>query len=116
MTAHIHVENELMGRTKWSHPYNYDPILQWAGGADPNGTVYTDRLLSWDYKKHDELCEKHFGDRGQYWSNRKPQTIEAFLRDYLDAPGLVLCVVTEHCNQSTGFPVWRLDYRKDTQP
>jgi len=101
-------------RSKLTHPYNYDPILQWQGGAEPNGTVYTDRLWQWDHAKHDQLCKTHFGDAAQYWDRRSPEAIEAFLRDYLGDPGLALCVVTEHCNQATGFPLWRLDYRKSS--
>ena len=111
----IYVDGANSGvRTKSSHPYSYDPILQWQGDAEPNGTVYTDRLWQWDHVKHDELCKQHFGDAGQYWGNRKSEAIEAFLRDYLGAPDLVLCTVTEHCNQATGFPLWRLDYRKSS--
>ena len=101
-------------RSKLTHPYNYDPILQWKGSGEPTGTVYTDRLLQWDYAKHNELCMKHFCDVSQYWDGRHPKAIEAFLRDYLDAPELVLCAITEHCNQATGFPLWRLDYRKSS--
>lgn len=103
----------VLNRTKFTHPYNYDPILQWHNrNGEPNGTVYTDRLLQWDYAKHNDLCEKHFGNKAQYWDNRDPVKVEAFLRDYLNAPDLILCAITEHCNQATGFPLWRLDYQK----
>lgn len=99
-------------RTKLSHPYSYDPITIWVGGGKAEDTVYTDRLFQWDHAKHDRLCEKHFGNRGQYWSEREPSKIEAFLRDYIGDPSVTLCCVTEYCNQATGYPVWRLDYRK----
>lgn len=108
----IIIDGKETVRTKFTHPYSYDPILQWRGSEVANGTVYTDRLLQWDYDKHNRLCEKHFGNRGQHWDNRDPAKVEAFLQDYLNEPGLKLCSITEHCNQASGFPLWRLDYRK----
>lgn len=98
-------------KTKHTHPYNYDPIVQFRGPGESNGNIYTDRLLAWDRQKHDHLCEKHFGDRGQYWDRRAPEAIESFLRDWLDDPALALCRVTEHCNVANGFPVWHLEYQ-----
>lgn len=100
-------------RTKQTHPYSYDPITQYRNPAvEPNGTIYTDRLLQWDFKKHDVLCEKHFGNRGQHWEGRSPKKIEAFLRDWCDDTGLHLCAVIEYCNVATGYPTWRLDYHR----
>lgn len=98
-------------RTKQSHPYSYDPITQFLDSSvKPNGTIYTDRLLQWDFKKHDLLCEKHFGNRGQCWEGRAPKKIEAFLRDWCENDGLQLAAVIEYCNVATGYPTWRLDY------
>jgi hypothetical protein len=99
-------------RTKFSHPYNYDPFTMWSGKDTPDGSVYTDRLYQWDPKKHDDLCTKHFGNCGQYWDYRSVDKIQDFLRDYLDAPELKLCEVQEHCNQATGYPLWFFSYRK----
>lgn len=99
-------------RTKSTHPYSYDPIVQWRSNNEPTGTVYTDRLFRWDDAKHDALCLNHFGDAGQYWHRREPAKVEAFLREYLNRPALVLCAITEQCNQASGFPLWRLDYRE----
>ena len=108
----IIIDGEAMLRTKLTHPYSYDPFLIYRGPEVANGTVYSDRLLRWDYDKHNRLCEKHFGNRGQYWDDRDPAKVEAFLQDYMDAPGLKLCSITEYCNPSNGYPYWRLDYRK----
>lgn len=99
-------------RTKMTHPYSYDPFTMWRGPDEPDGSVYTDRLFQWDHEKHDRLCMKHFGNKGQYWDHRDTDAIQAFLRDYLDAPNLVLCEVQEHCNQATGYPCWCFTYRK----
>lgn len=101
-------------RSKHSHPYSYDPILIWGDEhAESSGSVYTDRLLQWDFDKHDELCKKHFGNKGQYWNDRDPKLIEAFMRDWTDNQNLTLVFVTEFCNQSNGYPCWLLGYKED---
>jgi len=102
-------------RTKETHPYNYDPFTTWLGSETPDGSAYTDHLFTWGPAKHDRLCEKHFGNAGQHWANREPEAIEAFLRDYLEAPRLVLCEIQEQCNQSSGFPCWFFSYRKNKE-
>jgi hypothetical protein len=107
-----------------SNPYSYDPFVIYESAVmiQPDGsirsseyswvthTVYSDRLVQWDYDKHGDLCLKHFGNKGQYWDSREPSKIEAFLRDYLDEENLVLIKITQHCNQSNGYPCWQFDY------
>lgn len=103
-------------RTKLSHPYNYDAIMQFLADEHETlqgSTVYTDRLLQFDYEKTNRLMQKHFGNTGHYWNDRAPEKIEAFLRDWNEAPDLKLIAVIEYCNQATGYPVWRLDYTGD---
>lgn len=99
----------LVSRTKSSHPYSYDGFITWRGGenSEVNDTVYSDRLWEQDYRKADELCEKHFGDRGQYFFNRDRKKIEAFLRDWYNKPELKLIFIMEYCNVSSGYPLWR---------
>lgn len=87
----------------------YAPCL-FDNGQNPTSTVYSDRLLQWDYDKHNELCRKHFGNEGQYWKNRQPEKIEAFLRDWMNDQSVVLCRIEEHTNQSNGYLLWRFDY------
>jgi hypothetical protein len=89
------------------------PLL-FDNGQEATDTIYSDRLYMWDSQKHDQLCEKHFGNKGQYWSNRKPESVEAFLRDYLGEDGLILCRIEQQKNVSTGYPVWRFDFKKAT--
>jgi len=99
-------------KTKQSHPYSYDGYVQWRCGEneEANATIYSDRLLQWDFDKHDELCLKHFGDKGQYWNKRDPKKIEAFLQDWVEDPDLKLIFVMEYCNASNGYPYWRFEY------
>jgi hypothetical protein len=107
-------------KTKQSHPYSYDPIVLYEGNPAPEntepGTIYTDRLLQWDYDKHNALCTKHFGNEGQWWDQREPADIEAFLRDWCNDADLILVKVVEYCNVSTGFPTWQLNYAKAVLP
>ena len=103
-------------KTKSSHPYSYDEFVNWQDRKglmeevckDATGSCYTDRLLGWDWDKHNELCEKHFGNKGQYWNDRDPEKIEAFLRDWTGKETLKLIQVREYCNISNGYPTWLL--------
>jgi hypothetical protein len=97
-------------KTPKSHPYSYDPFTIWKNGVKPFDAVYSDRLLGWDHKKHNELCKKHFSNQGQDWSRRDPSRIERFLRDYFDSPTLILCEVIQGCNVSNGYPYWAFRY------
>ena len=59
-----------------------------------------------------QVLHEAFWQQRATLGQRDTDKIEAFLRDYLDAPELVLCEVQEHCNQATGFPCWFFAYRK----
>lgn len=97
--------------TKQEYPYSYDGFVTWRGGEnkEANNTIYSDRLLHWDYEKTRRLMKKHFDDEGGYYYNRKPKDIEAFLREWTDDPGLKLVFIMEYCNRSNGYPLWRFD-------
>lgn len=98
-------------KTKFSNPYDYDPIVQFIGGKnEANATIYSDHLYHWDAEKHDALSQKHFGNDRQYWDDRDGKKIQAFVRDWCNDQALELTRVTEYCNVSTDFPTWRLDY------
>jgi hypothetical protein len=107
-------------KSKWDYPYSYDPFMVWYNDEvktlqDDDGqlrdvsTIYTDRLLQWDWDKHNELCRKHFGDEGQLWNDRDPKKIQAFLCDWTDKK-IVLIANVQYVNVSNGYPVWRLDF------
>jgi hypothetical protein len=105
-------------RTKFSHPYSYDGFVQERvmENSESTGSVYTDRLLKWDYKLTRSLMKKHFKDTGidqggDYWDKRSAKAIQGFLRERLSSPTLKVTLVMEYCNVSNGYPVWRIDYK-----
>ena len=111
---------EPVKRTKHTHPYNYDGFVQERGcKVNPEmtqSTVWTDRLLEWDYKLTRDLIKKHFADTGidvggDWWDCRSASSIQEFLRERLERPTLEVNLVMEYCNQSSGYPVWRIDYQ-----
>lgn len=103
-------------RTKLTHPYSYDPILQWKSGTPHQHVVYTDRLNTWyGYERVQQLKLKHFGNIGDSWNNRRPKAIEEFLRELMNKPQLTVHRIEEHCNQASGYPVWLLGYNDVTE-
>lgn len=105
-------------RTKSTHPYNYDGFVQ--ERVHPNElsqhTVWSDRLLQWDYDKTRKLIFKHFKATGidvggDYYSSRTAEQIQGFLRDWYKNDKLEVTLVMDYCNQSNGYPLWRIDYR-----
>ncbi|MFW5847530.1 MAG: hypothetical protein ACOCVF_01240 [bacterium] len=92
------------------HSSTKDGLVIYDNKKTHNNSAYTDRLYQWDSKKHDKFCKKHFNNTGQYWNNREPEKIEMFLRDYWNDQSIVLCSIIEYENQSTGYPVWRIDF------
>jgi hypothetical protein len=87
------------------------PVTYFDTGVEGNGCNDSDRLLMADWDKHNELCQKHFGDKAQIWGGRKPELIEAFLRDYFDKPGLVLTKIMKMYNRSNAHPIWHFQYK-----
>jgi hypothetical protein len=105
------------GRPVWKTPdecpYSYDAYVIWRKDDSTmrvGHTSYSDRLLQWDYDKHNKLCMKHFGNEGQMWDGREPCKVEAFLKDYHGEPGLGLVGIMKGCNVSNGFPYWLFLY------
>ena len=100
-------------RTKREYPYSYDGFVTYRNGKneEANGTIYSDRLMQWDYKKARALMKKYFNEDGDYWDNRNPSQIQDFLREWTGDKNLKLILIMEYCNVSSGYPVWRFDYR-----
>ncbi len=107
---------ENIEKDRYSHPYSYDPFFIFFNKEGYKrskkktiGCIYSDRLLQWDYKKHNILCKKHFDNEGQYWDKRESKKIEAFLSDFLDKK-IVLVANIQYVNLSNGYPLWRFDF------
>lgn len=79
-----------------------------------NGSVesmYSDRMLSWDYVLFNKCLKEVFGNQGQDFSNRKPEDIQSFLTMYVGSP-VTLMEVRRYVNVSTGFPCWLFIFQK----
>jgi len=99
-------DGNAVERTPNEYRYSYDAYVQYKKEDKYEHCVYSDRLLQWDYEKHNKLCKNHFDNEGQYWDNRSIENIEAFLRDYYDKQDLELIGKMEGCNVSNGYPYW----------
>ena len=99
-------------KTQLEYPYTYDPFFIYFNEKtkqEATSTIYTDRLLLWDWDKHNRLCRKHFGDEGQRWQNRPTDKIEAFLSDWT-GKNIMLIANIQYVNVSNGYPCWRFDF------
>jgi hypothetical protein len=117
ISGKIDTEGNPVRKTSHTNPYNYDTFIMI---GEPNiaptkGACYSDRLMQWDFKKHDKCLEAVFGegDTGQYWSSRSPEGIEKFLRLYFDDSSIELVRVLQGCNASNGYPFWVFEYNMD---
>lgn len=81
-------------------------------GKKANHTAYDDRLRQWDWEKNNQLCQKHFGNTGQWWDNRSSGSIEAFLRDYYDDQELELVAIIRY-KRNDGYYSWRFDFNSE---
>ena len=72
--------------------------------------AYSDRMMQWDFDKFTECCEKNFEDRGQYFDDREPKLIEAFLKDYFADKTLKLVTIEQSCNHANGYPIWHFSW------
>ncbi len=110
--GHVDLEGNPVKRPRSQYPYSYSPYVQFRNGENTEieNAVYSDRLHQWDYKKYNSLSKKHFGNEGQCFSNRSPDKVQSFLRDYLDNQNLKLIVIQEGANMSSGYPYWIFHY------
>jgi hypothetical protein len=113
MLGPVDENDQPVKRTKANHPYAYDSFIQERvlPNSEVKGSVYSDRLLDWDYNLTRSLMKKHFGNDGDYWTNRSAADIQNFLRERLNKPDLEVCYVMECCNQATGYPLWFIAYK-----
>jgi hypothetical protein len=111
-SLYIDLNGNPVEKTKDRYPYSYDMyIMMGQPNIEPTtGSCYSDRLMQWDFDKHDKCLEEVFGNKGQYWNNRKKEDIEKFLQLYFDKKDLKLIRVSEGCNVSNGYPYWFFEY------
>lgn len=102
-------------RTKDKYPYTYDGFVVYRLGKNEEitGTVYSDRMLQWDWDKYNKCTKEVFGDTRQMFYDATPSQIEALLQLYFQKPTLKLILMMEYCNVSNGYPVWRFDYKTE---
>lgn len=95
-------------------PYSYPPFYRWQqnrrGLKLDSATEYSDRLVTRDYDRYNEVCREVWGNAGQYFDERAPEKIEEFLEKYLDLRRVYLFEIVEHCNMATGFPCWSFGF------
>ena len=51
--------------------FDFGNILIYCSDKQANGTMYSDRLYTWNHHKYDDLCVKYFGNRGQFENQKK---------------------------------------------
>jgi hypothetical protein len=110
----VDADGRQVERTKDKYPYSYDAFVtfQKRKPSKKTSVVYSDRIVQWDNKKARKLMKKHFKTTGDYYYDRKPEEIEAFLRDYFSEPSIELIYIMEGCNVSSGFPYWVFGFEK----
>jgi hypothetical protein len=100
-------------RNKMEYPYSYDPILVFETSGEATGSAYSDRLRGWyEPSVLKEAKIKHLGKDTDYFSGISAKKIESLLRDLMGKPDLKLITIEEHCNQSSGFPVWYFAFQE----
>lgn len=93
-------------RTPKKNRYSYDPYLIFQKEKEYELCVYTDRLVSNDREKFEELSQKYFKTTSHSWEGRSPDDIQSFLRDFYDKPELELVGVMAGIHLSSGYPYW----------
>lgn len=80
----IDAEETIIKRNKFNYQYNYDSFIIWINkNIECDNTVYSDRLLQWNYYKYNKYCKEIWNNESQYFYNREPKEIEKFLCLYL---------------------------------
>jgi len=97
-------------RKRHDWPYSYDAYVIFKKRQEYQHTSYSDRLFQQDHVKYNKLTQKHFNNNSQYWNDKTPEQIEAFLRDFFNKPDLELIGIMEGCNVSNGYPYWIFMY------
>ena len=105
--------NKPIKITEKEYQNYYAPHIVWKGKEDikESNTVYSDRLIQWDYEKYNECCKSIWNNEGQYFNNREPEDIEKFLNLYFNKK-VKLTAIMRGCNVSNDYPYWIFYYEK----
>jgi hypothetical protein len=109
------IDGNDVERTRDKYPYSYDAYVTYMNGSkeDIKDSVYSDRILQWDYELTRKIMLEVFGTDGDYYNNRSPEDIEVFLRKRFDKPDLNLIAIMEGCNVGNGYPYWVFCYNEE---
>ena len=98
------------GNVRYGNRDEYGGTIQYDNGIKAKHTVYSDRMHQWDYKKYNDCCRKVWSNEGQqFYSDRRPEDVEKFLRLYTSDESLTLCRIIRY-KRMNGYCVWRFDY------
>ena len=86
-------------------PFEYEN-----GHLPTDEVVYSDRLYQWDSEKYNASCMAVWGNRGQYFYQRSPESIEMFLSLYFGREVILTAIEVEE-NASSGYPYWAFYFR-----
>lgn len=103
MYQHIYGDGKVVDSFNWKNE---------SATEKANGTDWSDRLWERNPKRFNQLCQKHFGNQAQtfYLSERCPEKIEAFLKEYNEFSKLILLEIIQEENRSSGYPYWVFRY------
>jgi hypothetical protein len=112
-SRYIDMNGNPVKKDKFKCPYSYDEFVLYDNRtkecSENTQTVYSDRLMQWDYDKFNRCCMNVWENQGQYFDNRQPKDIEKFLSLYL-GKDINLTLMLEGCNVSNGYPYWVFFY------
>lgn len=94
-----------------------DPVkgTSFTNGIIHNASVTSYNIYRWDARKHNELCEKYFGNTLQVWDNRNPEDVENFLREYYEDSGIILDKI-EKVESHREIPLhWKFYFNRQTR-
>ncbi len=97
-------------RNKFTHPYNYDAFYLIGTPVDISRAqaCYSDRYRLWDVSKFKRAMEATGDAR---WDRMTLEQLDAFVKVYHGKSYMAVGLV-EWCNQSSGYPVWSVHYKK----
>jgi len=107
-----------VSRTKEQYPYSYDPYVVWdnrKNNKEELESVYSDRLLQWDYDKYNKCHKEVFGNEAQIFFDNNEKDIEKFLQLYFNRSKLELKLIMNGANISNGFPYWIFFFKSNEE-